>query len=253
MTSPNDTPSPRSSLKTPRNNEGSLEGESNQVKRVQWKDLVATTANQIKEKDTKLEEVRSEMKNLIKEGKKEQEYYKFLEEDEARLNNSIQDLKKDKAGYFENASREVANTAGFKLTATVPCGFSYGHYKGKLYKFATALQGYSMKCEYQKTGVSELAPEGQLTTASDLVVELYFETKERAMEMVTEWENHHKLFDPNWKKPVHFSLQEATTDSSVFNFDKRVKERDYNQQNAPPRVFDVTTALQIDSIPSHTS
>ena len=252
MTSPNDTPSPRSSLKTPRNNEGSLEGESNQVKRVQWKDLVATTVDQIREKEQKLEEVRSEMKKLIMEGKDEGKHYEFLEDDETRLNNSIKDLEEREKKYYKSASQEVANTAGFKLTATVPHGFSYGNYKGNLYKSAMALQGYSMKCEYQKTGVSELAPEGQLTTASDLVVELYFETKERAVKMITKWRQHHKKFDQAEEKPVQFKLEEPENDFK-FDLNHLVKEGDYDQQNIPPRRFDIATALRTESIPSHTT
>ena len=109
-------------------------------------------------------------------GQEEGKYYEHLKEQKSELEASILDLKKDKEGYFNNASQKMgmASTASIrhKLTATVPHGFSYWNYSVQL---ATDLQGYSMKCEYQKT----LAPEGQLTSNSDLV-ELYFKTEEKA-------------------------------------------------------------------------
>ena len=101
-----------------------------------------------------------------------------------------------------------------------------------------------------KYGVSELAPEGQLTTASDLVVELYFKIEERAVEMITKWRQHHKKFDRAEGKPVQFKLGEPENDFK-FDLNHLVKEGDYDQQNTPTRSFDVTTTLRTESIPSH--
>ena len=247
--------SPVSSMKTPRNNEDSLEGESNQVKRVQW-NLVASAANQILAEKEDLKKANDKLNECVAKDDFKSNAYKHWKEQVTKLDASIQKLEDREASYRKSAENEQArrvNTSsrGFMLKGTVPDGFSYGKYKGNLYKSAANLQGYSMKCEYEKTGISDLAPEGQLTSNSNLNVELYFETKERAVDMCNKWEKHHKRFDLNEMKPVRFELQEAPEDFN-FDFNQRVKERDYDDQDTPKRTFAVTEAQQTESIPSHT-
>ena len=187
--------SPGSSLKTLRNNEDSLEGESNQVKRGQWWDLVARIDEQIKDERKKLERKYEAIGRLLEKGLQGEEYYRWITAQAEKLEASIKKLEYREASYRESANNEQARRANtssreFMLKGTVPNGFSYWKYKGNLYKYAANLQGYSMKCEYEKTGISDLAPEGQLTSNSSLVVELYFKTRERAVDMCNKWEKH---------------------------------------------------------------
>ena len=214
-------------MKTPRNNEDSLEGESNQVKRVQWKDLVASTDERIRKKEEELRKLYEEMGGLLKEGLQGEGYYAWLEGLAGELVASIKELKKDKGDYFKCANNEQAKmtpSIPCKLTVTVPSGYTYWEYRKRLFHAAERARGYDIETSY--TLFNDV-----VCSQSDLVVRVWFRSRDKADDMVNFVQDIHQLYDREFKAAPQYQTAEEP-----HTLSRRVRRNDYDGNNNPPRI-----------------